>query len=105
MNSWYQSFVATLYLAIGLSYLAIGTLLALLYVYVFRRRFSGQFWGAALVAIAGAFLGGLVDFLFRDIIERLSAINGVLNIFPPIIAASIVLSIFAALSERKDEYD
>lgn len=97
--------MAILYLAIGLSYIAIGAVLALVYVYVFRRRFSGSFWAATLVAVAGAYLGGLVDFLFADIIEALSSVNGVLNLFPPIITAAILLSIFAHLSERKDEYD
>jgi membrane protein YqaA with SNARE-associated domain len=79
--------------------------MALVYVYIFQRRFSGSFWGAATVAVMGAFLGGLVDYLFADLIAQLSAINGVLNIFPPIITAAILLSLFAALSERKDEYD
>lgn len=79
--------------------------MALIYVYVFRRSFSGNFWGATFVAVAGAFLGGLVDFLFADLISRLSSINGVLNVFPPIITAAILLSLFAGLSERKDEYD
>lgn len=97
--------MAILYLAIGLSYIAIGAVIALIYVYVLRRRFSGRFWAATLVAVAGAFLGGLVDFLFADVIEELSALNGVLNVFPPIITAAILLSIFAHLSERKDEYD
>lgn len=79
--------------------------MALVYVYVFKRRFSGSFWGATAVAVTGAFLGGLIDFLFADLIAQLSAINGVLNIFPPIITAAILLSLFAGLSERKDEYD
>jgi len=56
-------------------------------------------------ATVGAFLGGVVDFFFADIIEWLSSINGVLNIFPPIIATVLLLSIFAYLSERKDTYD
>jgi membrane protein YqaA with SNARE-associated domain len=94
-----------LYLAVGLSYLAIGAVLAFVYVYLFRRTFAGKFWGAAIVAIAGAFLGGLLNYLFRDLIEHLSSINGVLNIFPPIIAAAVLLSIFAGLSERKDDYE
>ncbi len=97
--------MAILYLAIGLSYVAVGALMALIYVYVFRRHFSGSFWGATLVAVIGAFLGGLVDFLFADLISTLSSINGVLNIFPPIITAAILLSVFAGLSERNDEYD
>lgn len=97
--------MATTYLAVGLSYMAIGAAMALIYVYVFQRRFSGQFWGAAIVGIIGAFLGGTTDFLLSDLIAWLSSINGVLNVFPPIIAAGLVLSFFASLSERKDDYD
>ncbi|TVR69794.1 MAG: hypothetical protein EA427_07335 [Spirochaetaceae bacterium] len=97
--------MTTLILAVGLSYVVIAFALAILYVYGFRRSFAGNFWGALAVAIVGAFLGGLVDYLFSDLIERLRSVNGVLNVFPPIIAAAIVLSIFAALSERKDTYD
>ena len=97
--------MSTLYLAIALSYLAIGTLIALIYVFVLRRRFAGQLWGAVIVAVIGAYAGGLVEFIFHDIIARLSSIAGVLNIFPPIISAAVLLSIFAILSERKDEYE
>lgn len=97
--------VATLYLAIGLSYLVIGIVLALFYTYILRRRFAGSVWGAAIVAIVGAFLGGVIDLLFSDIIARLSAIRGVLNIFPPLITAIVALHLFAGLSEHKDSYD
>lgn len=79
--------------------------MALIYAYVFQRQFSGNFWGAAIVGILGAFLGGTIDFLLDDLIRWLSSINGVLNIFPPIIAAALILSFFASLSERKDDYD
>lgn len=94
----------TLYLAIGLSYIVTGFVVALLFVYVFRRRFSGNFWAAAVVAVSGAFIGGMIDFVFDDVIAILTSINGVFNIFPPVIAASILLTIFAGLSERNDEY-
>lgn len=83
----------------------IGLVLALVYVFIFRRRFSGSFWGAAIVGVAGAFLGGIIDFFFDDLIASLSSINGILNIFPPLIAAAILLSVFATLSERADPYD
>lgn len=95
----------TTFLAVGLSYILIGFTLAVFYVFVFRRRFFGNIWGAAVVAIVGAFLGGVIDFLFHDIIELLSSLNGVINIFPPLISAAVVLSIFASISESRDLYD
>jgi hypothetical protein len=97
--------MSTTYLAVGLSYVVIGFALAAFFVFILRRRFTGDFWAAALVASAAAFLGGIVDFLFADIIEQLRAINGILNIFPPLIAAALALSIYAALSEKKDPYE
>lgn len=97
--------MTTTYLAVGLSYAVIGFALAAFFVYVLRRRFTGDYWGAAFIATAAAFLGGLIDFFFADIIEMLRTINGILNIFPPIIAAAIALSVFATLSEKKDPYE
>lgn len=97
--------MTTTYLAVGLSYAVIGFALAAFFAYVLRRRFIGDFWAASLVATAAAFIGGLVDFFFADIIEMLRSINGVLNVFPPIVAAAIALSIYAALSEKKDPYE
>jgi len=96
--------VRTLYLAVGLSYIVTGLVVALVFVYIFRRRFSGHFWGAAIVAVVGSFIGGLVEFFFDDVIRVLTAINGVFNIFPPLIAAALLLTVFSYLSERKDEY-
>lgn len=95
----------TTILAVGLTYILIGFFLALIFVFVFRRTFFGHFWGAALVAIIGAFAGGVFDLAFHDIVQRLTSINGIINIFPPTILAGIVLSLFARFSESKDTYD
>lgn len=97
--------MTTLYLGIGLSYIAIGFLLAVLYYYVFRRDFVGNFWGATAVGVIGAFLGGVADYLLGPLIEQLQSINGVLNVFPPLIVAYLLLSAYARLSEKKDLYD
>ncbi|MFA7566784.1 MAG: hypothetical protein WCY01_07130 [Alkalispirochaeta sp.] len=94
----------TLYLAVSLSYIVTGFVVAVFFVFVFRRRFTGHFWSAALVAVIGAFLGGVVEYLLADVITKLASINGVFNVFPPIIVASIFLTIFANLSEQKDDY-
>ena len=97
--------MTTTFLAVGLSYTVIGFALAAFFVFVLRRRFTGDFWAAALVATSAAFLGGLIDFFFADIIEALRSINGILNVFPPSIAAALALSVYAALSEKKDPYE
>lgn len=101
----YYCGVTTVILAVGLSHVVIALAVTLVYVYGFRRRFAGNFWGALAVAVIGTFTGGLVDYLFSDLIRQLSSVNGILNIFPPIIAAAMILSLFAFLSERKDHYD
>ena len=93
----------TYYLSIALTYIVLAFAVALLFVFVFRREILGRFWGALLVALVGAFLGGVVDYLFHDIIERLRNINGAVNIFPPLISATILLTAFAHFSERSDE--
>lgn len=95
----------TLFLSIGISYAVIGLVLAVIYRFVLRRRFIGNFPMAAIVAVVASFVGGLLEFLLRDVIEALSSINGVLNVFPPLIVAAVALSAFAAASERKGPYD
>lgn len=97
--------MTTVYLSVGISYIVIAFALTFLFVYGFRRSFAGDFWGAFLVATGGAFLGGVIDYFFSDIIRWLSSINGILNIFPPIISAGLILVIFAGVSERKDTWD
>ena len=95
----------TLLLSIGLSYAVIGLVLAAIYRFVLRRRFIGDFPLAVVVAIVASFAGGLLEFLLKDVIEALSSINGMLNIFPPLAIAAMALSAFAAASERKGPYD
>lgn len=93
----------TYYLSIALTYIVIAFGVALLFVFLFRRRILGRFWGALAVALIGAFLGGVVDYLFNDIIELLRNLNGAVNVFPPLIAAVLLLTIYAHFSERSDE--
>ncbi|MFP4329876.1 MAG: hypothetical protein ACOCWS_06115 [Alkalispirochaetaceae bacterium] len=93
----------TFYLSIALTYIVIAFAVSLLFVYLFRRRILGEFWGALLVALVGAFLGGVADYLFHDIIEALRNLNGAVNIFPPLIASVLLVTLFANFSERSDE--
>lgn len=93
----------TYYLSIALTYIVIAFGVALIFVFLFRRRILGHFWGALLVALFGAFLGGVADYLFHDIIERLRNLNGAVNVFPPLIAAVLLVTLYANFSERSDE--
>lgn len=89
---------------IALTYVVIGFAVALLFFYVFRKRFLGSFWGALIVALVGAFLGGLIDVLFGDLIERLANLYNTVNIFPPILTALLFIWVFSKISaSRRDE--
>ena len=94
--------MSTYYLSIALTYIVIAFGVALLFVFLFRRRILGHFWGALIVALVGAFLGGVADYLFHDVIETLRNLNGAVNVFPPLIAAILLLRLYAYFSERSD---
>ncbi len=91
----------TYFLTVGLTYAVIGFGVSILYVYIFRRRFLGRFWGALIVGLVGSFLGGVIDFLFNDIIEALANFNNAVNIFPALITAVVLVSVFARISEDR----
>ncbi len=91
----------TYFLTVGLTYAVIGFAVSIVYVYIFRRRFLGRFWGALIVGLVGSFLGGVIDYLFDDIIEALANFNNAVNIFPALITAVILVSIFARISEDR----
>jgi hypothetical protein len=95
--------MSTYYLSIALTYIVIAFAVALLFVFLFRKRILGHFWGALIVALLGAFLGGVVDYLFHDVIEALRNLNDAVNVFPPMIAAFILLRLYAYFSERSDQ--
>lgn len=97
--------MTTLYVAIGIGYILIGFAVALITYYGKRRHPPAAFWVAALIGILGAFIGGIADTLLGDLIERLTRVGGVLNVFPPTIAAVIAVMIFMRLSDRRDEFD
>jgi uncharacterized membrane protein YeaQ/YmgE (transglycosylase-associated protein family) len=92
----------TYYFIIGLTYLLIGLGSAILFYYVFRKHFLGNFWGALIVGLIGSFLGGIIDLFFDDVIEALSNINDSVNMFPPVITAILLLVIFSKISGGKD---
>ncbi|MFP4067809.1 MAG: hypothetical protein ACOCWU_02620 [Spirochaetota bacterium] len=92
----------TYYLTIGLSYLVVGFGVALFFYYLLGKSFLGNFWGALLVGLVGAFAGGLVDYFFSDLIDTLANLNNSVNIFPPIATAIIMVWLFSLLSETRD---
>jgi uncharacterized membrane protein YeaQ/YmgE (transglycosylase-associated protein family) len=91
------------YFNIGLTYVLIGFAVALITYFVMRKQVVGRFWGALIVGLVGSFLGGLVDYLFADIIHTLANLNNSVNVFPPILTALFVLLVFAKASESLSE--
>ena len=91
----------TYYFNIGLIYFLIGFALALYYFFILRKQLLGGFWGALLVAVVGAFLGGIVEYFFSDIIAKLSNILNAVNIFPPVITALLLLWIFSKVNRSE----
>lgn len=91
------------YFNIGLTYVLIGFAVALITYFVMGKRVLGRFWGALIVGLVGSFLGGLVDYLFADIIHTLANLNNSVNVFPPILTALFVVLAFAKASESLTE--
>ena len=89
------------YFTLGLIYLLVAFILAFLSFFIFKRNYLGKFWGASIVALVGAFVGGIVNFLFSDIIKALTQINGSINIFPPILGAVFILWLYSKLNKKQ----
>lgn len=89
------------YLLIGLIYSLIGFSISIIYYFLLKKPVFGRFVGALVIAIVGSFFGGVVDYLFSDIIASLSDFAGVVNVFPSIIVSIIFISIFSNVSAGK----
>lgn len=89
------------YFNIAIIYLLIGVVVAIAVVFVFKKNVLGKFWGALLVAVVGSFLGGFIEYVFEDIIAFLANLNGVVNVFPPLLTAVILLLILARISDKR----
>ena len=89
------------YFNIALIYIIIGFGTALILYYVYNKAFIGNFWGVLIVSIIGSFLGAIIEYYFGNIIEKLTKINGVINIFPPLIVSIIVIYIYHIVSEKR----
>lgn len=89
------------YLLIGLIYALIGFFLALVFYFVLRRPVFGRFVGALVIALIGSFFGGVLEYIFSDVISSLANFAGVVNVFPPIIVSLIFLRLFSSVSAGK----
>ncbi len=89
--------MATYYLNIALTYMVIGFGITLWFYYVLRRPFLGRFWGALVLGLVGAFLGGVIDFYFEDVLAQLANLNNV-NIFPPLITSFVLMWLFSTVA-------
>jgi hypothetical protein len=94
------------YILIGLIYIIIGFFFALLYYFVLRKPLLGRFAGALVVAVVGSFFGGVIEYLFSDLIAFFTNFAGVVNVFPPIIVTVIFLHILSlAGGDKRKERD
>lgn len=88
------------YFNIGLIYLIVGFAVALVSYFLFKKMVLGKFLGALIVALIGSYLGGVLEFVLKDIIYFLSNLNDSVNIFPPLITSIILMWIFTKVSEK-----
>ncbi len=89
------------YFTIGLLYLIIGFGVALLSYFIFKKDVPGRFLGSLIVALIGSYLGGILQYVLKDIIDYLTHINESVNIFPPLITSIVLLWIFIKVSNKK----
>ena len=89
------------YFNIGLIYFIVGFTVALFFYFILKKPILGRFWGTLVIALVGSFLGGIIEFFFADLIEKLTNINNSVNIFPPIITSFIIIWCFSLVSKDK----
>ena len=93
------------YFNIALIYAILGFATAVFFYFMLKRDIFGGFWGALIIALVGSFAGGVFGYLFDDLIVRLTRLNGMVNIFPPLITAFISIWVFSSLSEKQKKDD
>jgi uncharacterized membrane protein YeaQ/YmgE (transglycosylase-associated protein family) len=77
-----------------LIYFAIGIGIGAFYYYVLKKHTLGEIWGAAIVGIIGAVLGG---HLLDKLLKYLQNVGNV-NIGSAIIGSIILISLFVSVS-------
>ena len=85
-------------LIIFLTYLVTGLLPPTIAVYLFRTQFLGGPWAALAIGVIGAFVGGLADTLFLDVIGDVLIIGGAVDVVPPLVVSILFTVIYALIS-------
>ena len=88
------------YFNIGLIYLLVGFAVAIVSYFLFKKIVLGKFLGALVVALIGSYLGGVLEFVLKDIIDFLTNLNDSVNIFPPLITSIIFMWLYTKVSEK-----
>ena len=85
----------------ALVYIIIGFACTLVLYFGYKRDFVGNFWLVLVLGIIGSFLGAVIEYFFGDIIMTLTKVSGHINIFPALITASIVITIYHKVSSKR----
>lgn len=89
----------TYFAIIGLTYFVIGFAVAMLFYYVLRRPFLGNFLGGLIVGLVGSFLGGTLDFLLLDF--DMLTLGGTVDVVPPVVTSVVLVWTFSGISRRE----
>ncbi|MEJ2663434.1 MAG: hypothetical protein P8107_05210 [Spirochaetia bacterium] len=87
-------------LNIFLTYIIVGLAAAIYYFFILKKYLIGKFWGALIVGLVGAFLGGVINHFFGTYLDALSHYNDV-NLFAALAVAFALLWIFSKVSSHK----
>ena len=88
------------YLNVGLTYCTIGFATAVFFYFILRKTILGNFIGALVVGLIGSFLGGLLNYVFLDIIRFLSDFNSV-NVFAALFVSLLLIWLLHRVSPHK----
>lgn len=69
-----------------------------LFFYIMKKKHN--LWLVFIIALIGAVLGGIIEVLFARTIQSLTNLLGVVNLFPPLITAIIIVSGFLAAYKK-----
>ena len=86
------------YVTVGLTFLTVGLAAAIFCHFVLRRRVLGSFWGALVVGLIGAVLGGMLDQVLAHVIDKLAHFNSV-NLFAAGFCAIALIWTLSRLNE------